>query len=110
MFNWDCHSILFTLGGLMTEDNITPEEKADKSTVSKLRDLIKKAADDGASMEQLGQLKSLLRQQSNWHPTKKRLSKEKRIQKRKEQKQARKRNRNTFKGVSIRKGIYYRTS
>ena len=94
----------------MTEENSPPEQKADEGTVAKFRDLIKKAAQDGATPAQLGQLKSLWKQETGWSPTKKQVPKAKRVAKRKAAKQSRKRNRNTSKGISNHKGIYYRTS
>jgi len=89
----------------MTEENVTPEE--DVGLKAKLKDLIKKAADDGATAAQLGELKAMYRQGVNRHPTKKRPNKATRIQKRKVAKQARKHNRNLFKGVKVTKGIFY---
>lgn len=91
----------------MTEET---KPKETKGTITKLRDLIKKAADEGASSLQLKELKSMLRQQSGIHPTKKRLNKKSRKRNRKAAKLSRKRNRNTSKGINNHKGIHYRTS
>ena len=93
----------------MTEET-KPEEQADENLVVKFRDLIKKAADDGATPAQLGQLKAMWKQETGWSPTKKRLPKAARKDKRKAAKESRRRNRNTSKGIRNYKGIYYRTS
>lgn len=66
--------------------------------------LLSQARDAGATPQQLAELRQGFRMQFDWSPTKKTVSPEKRRRLRKIQKESRRRNRGTGKGISNRKG------
>jgi hypothetical protein len=66
--------------------------------------LLRQAREAGATPQQMAELRMGFRTQFDWNPTKKRLSPAKRKHLRKIQKESRRRNRGTGKGISNRKG------
>lgn len=71
---------------------------------SAISNLLHQARDAGATPEQMAHLRQGFQMQFDWSPTKKRVSHEKRRRLRKIQKESRRRNRGTGKGISNRKG------
>jgi len=75
-----------------------------KNIATAISSLLAQARDAGATPEQIHNLRQGFRMQFDWNPTKKRVSSAKRRRLRKIQKESRRRNRGTGKGVSNRKG------
>ena len=69
--------------------------------------LLKQAREAGATPAQMTELRRGFQMQFDWNPTKKKIDPTKRRRLRKIQKESRRRNRGTSKGVSNRKGQRY---
>jgi len=76
--------------------------------VTKMLKAINEAKDEGASKEQIAKMRAFLRQETNWHPTKKRLNKAERQAKRRTSKKSRQLNQRRQRAHAITKG--YRKS
>ena len=74
------------------------------NTATVISGLLAQARDAGATPQQIAELRQGFRMQFDWSPTKKVVSAEKRKRLRKIQKESRRRNRGTGKGISNRKG------
>lgn len=88
------------------EDKIEEQEEVKKegSLIKRMLAVISEAKDMGATPDQIAQMRRMLRQETNWHPTKKRLSKATRRANRQAQKKARQVNQRRQRSHQITKG------
>lgn len=88
------------------EDNIEEQEEIKKegSLIKRMLAAIAEARDMGADPDQIAQMRQMLRQQTDWHPTKKRLSKADRNTRRRAQRKSRQINQRRQRSHQITKG------
>lgn len=88
-----------------THDNMKNDETKQKgSFVQRMLNAIHEAKDVGADPSQIRQMRQMLLQQTNWHPTKKRLSKATRSTKRRQSRKSRQINQRRQRAHNYTKG------
>jgi hypothetical protein len=87
------------------QDTKKEKTKPKESLLVKFKQILNAAMEGGAEPDQIGHIRKMMRQYTNWHPTKKRISKGRRRRIRKIQKHSRRMNQRRQKFQKTTKGI-----